>query len=298
MANSAATKKPFSATSTSEARTPITVRNSAGVASTLIPQCSFRSKKWLIESDFVIGVRHMGAQWKHAGRVSGANKKGALISKLVKEITVSAKSGDPNPENNPRLRAAVEAAKKASVTRDTIDRALKRGAGLTDDQITYELITYEGFAPHQVPVIVECLTENRNRTSADIRVLFRKGQLGSPGSVAWNFDRMGVVEATHSDKSLDIESVAIEAGGQNVEPLEAEDVPAGGVGARFFCDTTDLDTVSKFLTANGWSVTQSEMNYIAKNPVEISEEQRKEVSEFLNAVDDHDVVHRIYTALK
>src|SRR5947209_16256517 len=101
----------------------------------------------------------MGAQWKHAGRVANSSKRGALISKLVKEITVAAKSGDPNPDNNPRLRAGVEAAKRASVPKDTIDRAIKKGAGLLDETVQYETISYEGFAPHRVPVIVECVTE-------------------------------------------------------------------------------------------------------------------------------------------
>src|SRR5687767_4539613 len=142
----------------------------------------------------------MGAQWKHAGRLASANKRGAIVGKLAKEIIVAAKLGDPNPENNPRLRAAVEAAKKQSVPRDTIERAIKKGAGLLDEQINYETIVYEGFAPHKVPVIVECLTDNRNRTAADVRVLFRKGQLGGAGAVAWMFDRMGIVEATHPDK--------------------------------------------------------------------------------------------------
>ncbi|MGE0616826.1 MAG: YebC/PmpR family DNA-binding transcriptional regulator, partial [Bacteriovoracia bacterium] len=211
----------------------------------------------------------MGAQWKHAGRVGNANKKGALIGKLVKEIIVSAKMGDPNPDNNARLRAAVEAAKKNSVTRDTIDRALKKGAGLLDDSANFETVMYEGFAPNKVPVIVECLTDNKNRTASDIRVLFRKGQLGNSGAVGWMFDRMGVVEATHTDGSLDIESVAIEAGAQSVEPLPAVDVPAGGVGARFTCDPTDLDAVSKFVSANQWTVTTAELSYIAKNFVEL-----------------------------
>ncbi len=239
----------------------------------------------------------MGAQWKHAGRIENSSKRGALISKLVKEILVAAKVGDPNPDNNARLRAAVEAARKASVPRDNIERAIKKGAGLLDDPIQFELVTYEGFAPHKIPVVVECLTENKNRTAADIRVLFRKGMLGAIGSVTWMFDRLGVVEATHPSLQ-DLETVAIEAGAQNVETLEAFEIPAGHAGGRFFCDTTDLDSVSKYLVKNGWIVTLSEMNYIAKNLVEVPEEQKKEVSEFLNAIDDHDDVHRIYTALK
>lgn len=240
----------------------------------------------------------MGAQWKQAGRVANANKKGQIVGKLVKEIMVAAKIGDPNPDNNPRLRAAVEAAKKASVTRDTIERAIKRGSGQDNDGVIYELVTYEGFTPHKVPVIVECLTENKNRTAADIRAIFRKGQLGSIGSVTWMFDRMGVIEATHKDKSIDIEGAAIEAGAQNVEPLESAEVPEGNAGARFICDPSDLSVVSKALIDGGWSVSASELSYLAKNHAELSDDQRKEVTDFLNDIDDNDDVHRIYTALK
>lgn len=240
----------------------------------------------------------MGAQWKHAGRVDNASKRGAIFGKLCKEIVVAAKMGDPNPDGNSRLRAAIEAAKKASVPRDTIERAIKKGAGLLNETVNYESVFYEGFAPHKVPVIVECLTENKNRTAADVRVLFRKGQLGAMGSVMWMFDRMGVVEATHADGTLDREGVAIEAGAQIVEPLEAADVPAGHCGARFICDGSDLDTVTKFVTANGWTVTSSELSYIAKNFAELGEDQRKEVTEFLSGLDEHDDVHRIYTAIR
>jgi YebC/PmpR family DNA-binding regulatory protein len=240
----------------------------------------------------------MGAQWKHAGRLQNSSKRGALISKLVKELTVAAKGGDPNPDNNPRLRAAVEAAKKNSVPRDTIDRAIKKGAGLLDEQVVYESISYEGFAPHRVPVIVECLTDNKNRTAADVRVLFRKGQLGSMGSVAWMFDRLGVVEATHSQGGLDIEGAAIEAGAQNVEALEGEEVPVGHTGARFLCDIPDLDVVNKSLVQMGWTVTLSEPSYLAKSFVELSDDQKKEVAEFLNAVDEHDDVHRVYAGIR
>jgi YebC/PmpR family DNA-binding regulatory protein len=241
----------------------------------------------------------MGAQWKHAGRVANAAKRGAVFGKLVKEVQVAAKLGGPDPDGNFRLRTALEAARKASVPRDTIDRAIKKGAGIGEDAVQYETITFEGFAPHQVPLIVECLTDNRNRTSADIRVLFRKGQLGAQGAVAWMFDRMGVVEATHADKTLDLESVAIEAGAQNVEPLEAEEVPAGQVGARFIAEPTDLDAVSKFVAQSGWAVTQAELSFLAKNPLDIEDAaKKKEVTDFLEAIDDNDDVHRVYVALK
>ncbi len=239
----------------------------------------------------------MGAQWKHAGRQHNSSKRGALIGKLVKEIIVSAKIGDANPDNNPRLRAGVEAAKKSSVPRDTIERAIKKGAGLLDETVNYELVTYEGFAPHQVPVIIECLTENKNRTAADIRVLFRKGQIGAMGSVTWMFDRLGVVEATHTDATQDIEAAAIEAGAQNVEKLEDAESQQGQTGARFFSDPKDLDACSKFLIKTGWTVTTAEMSYLVKNRVALQEAELKEVTEFLSALDDHDDVHRIYTAI-
>jgi YebC/PmpR family DNA-binding regulatory protein len=240
----------------------------------------------------------MGAQWKQKGREISALKRGQLFGKLAKEIVVAAKAGGADPDLNARLFAAIEAAKKHSVPRDTIERAVKKGAGLTGEQVNYELVTYEGFAPHKVPVIVECLTDNRHRTAPEIRVLFKAGQLGAIGSVAWMFNHTGLVEAHHPDATLDRETVAIEAGAQNVEPIGADEVPAGHLGARFYCDRADLDGVSKFLANAGWLVTAAEMSYVAKNPVEVPAAQRAEVEAFLTALDEHDDVHRVYTALR
>jgi len=240
----------------------------------------------------------MGAQWKHAGKMESAAAKGAKTHKLTKEIQVASKMGGPDPLYNARLRAAVEAARKASVTRDTIERAIKKGAGLLDDGSSFETVTFEGFTPHKVPVIVECLTDNRNRTSSEVRALFRKGQLGAIGSVAWMFDRLGTIEATLNDKTKDIEEVAIEAGAQNVEALHSSEIPEGHIGAVFYTEIGDLDAVNKFLTAAGWVITQSEISYVAKNTVDLSEEQKKEVAEFLGELDEFEDVHRIYTALK
>lgn len=240
----------------------------------------------------------MGAQWKQAGRVANATKRGQVIGKVVREILVAAKLGGADPDMNARLAAAVEAARKASVPRDTIERAVKKGSGQTEEKITFELVTYEGFTPHKVPVIVECLTDNRNRTAPEIRHLFRIGSLGAPGSVGFFFDHAGVVEATHADKTQDIEAAAIESGAQNVEPLDAEEVPEGQTGARFITELRDLDAVSKFLTKAGWKVTAAEMRYLAKTFTEVPESQRKEVLDFLTSLDDHDDVHRVYAAIK
>jgi YebC/PmpR family DNA-binding regulatory protein len=217
---------------------------------------------------------------------------------LAKEIAVAARLGDPHPENNARLRAAIEAARKASCPRDTIERAIKKGAGLLDDTANYETVVYEGFAPHKVPVIVECLTDNRNRSSSNVRVLFRKGQLGAMGAVAWMFDRLGVIEATHAKGGLDIETSAIEAGAQDVEPLESEEIDEGHSGGRFFTAPEDLDAVNKALTEAGWTVSKSELSYRAKTFVELEGEQRKEVYDFLGDIDDDDDVHRVYAGIK
>jgi YebC/PmpR family DNA-binding regulatory protein len=236
----------------------------------------------------------MGRQWLQKKREINAAKRGKLSNKLVREITIAAKSGVPDPTMNPRLAVAVEAARKQSVPNDTIERAIKRGAGLLGDGMQVELVTYEGYGPHQVPVIVECMTENRNRTAPEMRVLFRAGQLGA--RVSFLFDHVGIVEATHAGTGIDVEGVAIESGAQNVEPLEH--VPEGQTGARFLTDRGDLEAVTATLRQAGWSVTASELGYVPKEPVDLPEEQRHDVEAFLEAIDDHDDVHRIYTALR
>jgi YebC/PmpR family DNA-binding regulatory protein len=240
----------------------------------------------------------MGAQWKQAGREASAQKKGQMVVKLVREIMVAAKLGGPDPDLNARLFVAIEKAKKASVYKDTIERAIKKGAGIGEEKVNYETVVYEGFAPHKVPVVVECLTDNRNRTAPEIRNLFKAGSLGQPGSVAFFFNHLGVVEATHSDARRDAEADAIEAGAEEIEPLEAEEIPAGQTGARFLTAIKDLDHVSKALKAAGWNVVASEIRYVAKNFTDVSDAHRQEVTDFLQALDDHDDVHRVYAAMK
>jgi len=162
-------------------------------------------------------------------------------------------------------------------------------------------IVFEGYAPHKVPVIVEVLTDNQNRTAPEIRVLFKKGQLGASGSNKFLFDHVGLVEAHHPDANTDIEAAAIEAGANEVEPLtheQNEDIPAGHAGARFITERTACAAASKWLVQNGWTVVTSELGYIAKNFPELSDEHKAEVGEFLQALDDHDDVHRVWAAVK
>jgi YebC/PmpR family DNA-binding regulatory protein len=231
----------------------------------------------------------MGAQWKHKGKVNAADAKGRIFTKLAKEIIVAAKSG-ADPAMNPRLRVAVEAAKKHSMPKDTLERAIKRGAGLLDEGVSYDTVTYEGFAPHRVPVIVECLTDNKNRTATNVRVLFRKGQLGTSGSVSWDFSHLGIVEASPPAAGGDAEEAAIEAGAQEVEP--------GDEGhCTFLTEPADLDAVGRALAAQGWTVTSSKLGWRAKNPVTLDEAARAEVIAFLEAIDEDDDVQEVYAGL-
>jgi YebC/PmpR family DNA-binding regulatory protein len=231
----------------------------------------------------------MGAQWKHKGRTENAAAKGRVFTKLVKEIMVAARNG-ADPSMNAPLRLAVEQAKKHSMPRDTLDRAIKKGAGLLDEQVHYDVVTYEGFAPHRVPVIVQCLTENKNRTATNIRVLFRKGQLGNAGSVSWDFSHLGVIEAAPPAAAADVETAAIEAGAQDFEP-------ADDGATRFFTEPTDLDAVGRALTALGWTVQTSTMAWKAKNPVAVDGEARAEVEAFLEALDEDDDVQHLFVGL-
>ncbi|MBD8573820.1 YebC/PmpR family DNA-binding transcriptional regulator [Pseudomonas syringae] len=232
----------------------------------------------------------MGAQWKVKHREAAANAKGKIFGKLSKEIMVAARAG-ADPEMNSRLRLVVEQAKKASMPRDTLERAIKKGAGLLGETISFERVTYEGFAPHQVPVIVECLTDNVNRTVAQIRVLFRKGQLGASGSVSWDFLYQGMIEAVADKPDRDAEEAAIEAGAQDCEPGED-----GAV--LFLTEPTDVDAVCKALPEQGFTVQSVQLGYRPKNPVEgLSDEQLAEVEAFLEAIDEHDDVQNMYVGL-
>jgi YebC/PmpR family DNA-binding regulatory protein len=232
----------------------------------------------------------MGAQWKQKGREASANARGKIFNKLVRELIIAAKAG-ADPALNARLRVAVEAAKKASMPRDTLERSIKRGAGLLDEGMTLETVTYEGFAPHQVPVVVECLTDNKNRTATNVRHHFRKGQM-SP--VLWDFTHVGLLDATPpvspENPSSDPEETAIEAGAQDFES-------DGEGGFHFYSEPGDLDSVAKALTAKGWTVASMRIGWRPKNPVKLDEAARTEVDAFLSAIDEDDDVQHIYVGL-
>jgi YebC/PmpR family DNA-binding regulatory protein len=231
----------------------------------------------------------MGGQWKVKNREAAASIKGRVFTKLAKEIMVAARAG-ADPDMNPRLRLAVEQAKKASMPKDTVERAIKKGAGLVDEGVNFEKLTYEGFAPHRVPVIVECLTDNVNRTVTNIRMLFRKGQLGNSGSVSWDFDYVGMVEATPETAGADAELAAIEAG--------ANDLESGENGTTLFLTgPADMDAVCRALPAHGFSVRSAQLGYRPKNPVTLGDAERAEVEAFLEAIDADDDVQNVYAGV-
>ena len=243
----------------------------------------------------------MGRQWLLAKREVASLRKSQATGKYLKEIMVASKHGGPDPSGNARLFAAMEKARKESVPRDAIERAVNKGAGIGAEKMTFEAIAFEGYAPHKVPVIVEVLTDNNNRTAPEIRVLFKKGQLGAGGSNKFLFDHVGLVEAHHPDAATDIEAAAIEAGANEVEPLnhqQNDDIPERVSGARFITDRTAIHAVSQWLSKNGWTVITSEMGHIPKNIPQLTPEQHAEVGEFLQHLDDHDDVHRVWAAFR
>jgi YebC/PmpR family DNA-binding regulatory protein len=232
----------------------------------------------------------MGKSWKKAGKMDAAQKKGAVFTKLAREIAVAAKLGGGDPSANSRLKLAIDSAKEASCPKDTIERAIKKGTGQLDDGAQIEEITYEGYAPHGVGVIIECQTDNRTRTVSEIRNVFKTngGNMGESGAVAWMFERVALIEAKKA-KVGDPEEDAIEAGANEVVKDEES--------YSFYASPSDLDSVSKALQGRGWEIVKAELSYKCKEPTKITEEQKKEVYELLEALEDNDDSHRVHASL-
>ena len=218
------------------------------------------------------------------GRQDAARSK--LFSKLSKEITVAAKMGDPDPEKNPRLRLAVKEAKSQSVPKDVIDRAIKKStAGEGDD---YEEIRYEGYGPNGVAVIVEAMTDNRNRTASTVRSTFSKngGNLGETGSVGFMFDRKG--EVTYPAEVGDADTVmmaAIEAG--------ADDVESSDDGHVIYCADTDLNEVSNALEAELGESESTKLVWMPTTTTELDLEGMQKLMKLIDALEDDDDVQRV-----
>jgi YebC/PmpR family DNA-binding regulatory protein len=230
------------------------------------------------------------SQFKNIMHRKGAQdaKRARAFGKVIREITVSVKSGQPDPNANPRLRAAMVAARQINMPKDTVDRAIKKAAG-EGGADTYESIRYEGRGPHGVAVIVEALTDNRNRTAGDVRAVFAKhgGELGAVNSAAFLFTRLGVVRypaaAASADAMLD---AAIEAGADNVETSAA--------GHEITCAPDDFNAVRDALEQRFGPAEEAKLDWRPTSTVTLDEEQARLVLKFIDALDDSDDVQTVF----
>lgn len=234
----------------------------------------------------------MGKQWKKSGKILASQAKGAQFTKIAKEIAVAARLGGPDPNSNSRLRMAIDAAKRNSCGKEMVDRAIRRGAGLDNEQIIEEII-YEGYAPHGVGIIVECQTDNRNRTASELRFLFKShnGNMGESGSVAWMFERVALVEAKKSPPPKDPEEDAIEVGANSVEVSDDNVL-------SFYGATGDLDPMKKALTERGFEILNARFSFLAKETTKITEAQQEEVVALLEALEENEDISHVHATLE
>ena len=218
-------------------------------------------------------------------------KRGKLFSRLIKEITVAAREGGGDPDGNPRLRTAFLAAKSANMPKDNIDRAIKRGTGEIDG-VSYEEIFYEGYAPGGAAVLVQVLTDNKNRAASEVRHAFSKygGNLGEPGSVAWMFAKKGSIVFEEGrvteDRAMEI---ALEAG--------AEDVLAEGGAVEIHTAPADLETVKGAFEKAGLECSSAEIAFVPSTNLELEGKNLSSAMKLLDALDDLDDVQKVWSNL-
>ncbi len=229
------------------------------------------------------------ATTKHKKAVIDA-RRGKLFAKLIKNVEVAARTGGADPAGNPTLYDAVQKAKKNSVPNENIDRAIRRGAGLEAGGAAYENIAYEGYAPGGVAVLVECLTDNRNRAAADVRTALTRngGSMADPGSVSYLFHRKGVVIVPKADGSSedDVLTAVLDAGAEEVNDL--------GESLEVISEPHDLLAVRNALQQAGIDYDSAEAAFLPTVEVELDEEQAKRVFRLIEAVEDSDDVQDVY----
>ena len=230
------------------------------------------------------------SKWATIKHKKGAADKarGKLFAKLIRQVEVAAREGGGDPETNPTLRTMFQKARESSVPLDTIERAIKRGTGELEG-VRYEQVSYEGYAPNGVAVIVECLTDNRNRTGADIRAIFSKngGSMAEPGAVAWQFERKGVALVPKTVTEDDLMLVALEAG--------AEDLSDSGDHWQVTTPPSDLPAVRTALDEAGMAVDSSEVTLLPSTTIALdSEGEAKKVLHLVDLREDHDDVQNVY----
>jgi YebC/PmpR family DNA-binding regulatory protein len=230
------------------------------------------------------------SKWSTIKRKKGAAdaKRGKIFTRLIKEITVAARMGGGDPEGNPRLRSAIATAKSENMPKDNIERAIKKGTGELEGAV-YEEISYEGYGPGGVAVLVDCMTDNKNRTVADIRHAFSKsgGNLGESGCVSWMFDKKGSILV--DKETIDEEELmdkALEAG--------AEDVVEEGNVYQVVTSPDDFEAVRESLEADGVKFIEASVSMIPQNVVEVTEEKpAKQILKLLESLEDHDDVQSV-----
>ena len=225
---------------------------------------------------------------KHKKAIVDA-KRGALFGKLARAITVAAREGGGDPEHNATLAQAIVKAKDANMPHDNIDRAIKKGSGAGADAETYHHLTYEGYGPNGVAIYVTALTDNKNRTAADVRYVFDRGggKLGTDGSVSWMFERKGViyVDASAYDEDA-VMTAAIEAG--------ADDVALEGDSYEIQCDQVAFMQVREGLESAGIKYTSAEITMLPKNTVELNESDARKTLRLLEALEENDDIQDVY----
>lgn len=230
------------------------------------------------------------SKWSSIKHKKGAAdaKRGKLFSKLARGITVAARDGGGDPENSPALATAIQKAREASMPKDKIQKAIDTGTGAGADGAAIERILYEGYGPGGVAVLVEALTDNRNRASAEIRFAFSShgGNLGEPGSVAWIFEKKGAVVVDASRYGEDDVIVAIDAG--------AEDVREDGDKLRIICDPSDISAVKEALEGSGVEVESATQVTEPKSMVEVKGNEAERLLKLLDALDDQDDVDEVF----
>ncbi len=220
---------------------------------------------------------------------SGRQKRGKIFTKLIKEITVAARMGGGDQEANPRLRQAVAAAKAQNMPKENFERAIKKGTGELEG-VSYEEIIYEGYGPGGVAVMVECLTDNRNRTIADVRYMFSKagGNVGTDGCVAWMFDKKGLIAVAKDDVDEDtLMEVALDAG--------AEDIRDEGDVFEVITDPGDFETVQAAVDQAGIAYQMAEITRLPQTMTAVSGKEAEQMIRFMEALDDCDDVQKFYT---
>ena len=232
------------------------------------------------------------ANIKHRKAVTDA-RRGKLFTQASKEIIVAARLGGGDPDANSRLRMAIQNARSVSMPADNIKRAIQRGTGEIEG-VTYEDVTYEGYGPGGVAVIVECTTENRNRTVQEVRATFAKygGSLGENNSVSWNFTRVGEIQLETTANEETLLEHAIDAGATNVEYYsDAEN----GQGAMVYCTVEALQSVSQQLESQGHLLVEQRLAYIPSTTVGVQDpEIEKKLRKLLDVFDDNDDVQHVF----